>query len=39
MGNFFFALFEIREKTFFEIKRYGWVGAETLPTKTPASKE
>jgi hypothetical protein len=26
MGNFFFTLFEIREKTFFEIKRYGWVG-------------
>jgi hypothetical protein len=26
MGNFFFALFEIRENTFFEIKRYGWGG-------------
>jgi len=35
MGNFFFTLFEIREKTFFEIKRYGWVGAGDITQHDP----
>jgi hypothetical protein len=36
---FFFALFEIREKTFFKIKRCRGGGQEALPTMTRASKE